>query len=504
MTTSFGSVLSLAILFLSLTACGGSPSVGSENTETDPPVTETPPSDETPNDPVAPILSIANSASYEGNSGTTSQLNFTLNLDKPSSSEITTRFNTEDMTATAGTSDYAQVEGQLTFNPGETTKQISVFLYGDDRFEGSETITLGLSDTSDNVTLDRSQATGIILDDDIATTDSSLPELPGGIISTSAAQKPVPQAILDNPFLTGFMVIDDWSHIEPSEGVFDWSHIDSEIERARTADKVIRMSIHTGGDSVPDWVFENYPDITRIISYDKATNEQLWIASFWDPAFIELKNRLYQALGERYNNEPVVFAMSASMIDPHTGDWTFEVETEAQIQSYYDAGFTEETFKNAYKTLIDNAMTAFENKYVVSAAGHIPSPLSSDKLGAIFEVLDYAYTTYGNQLQIARGSLNANIPDIVNLPANHPWQSMVRYSPNAIGQFVWSASNDPNYQMNGKVPYDESEINTVFLNTIEKGERYNLHWIEVWIADLVNEDLQAEVEYAATLFNQDQ
>ncbi|CAM3560244.1 Calx-beta domain-containing protein [Kibdelosporangium persicum] len=67
-----------------------------------------------------------------------------LSLDAPSRSPITVQYRTSDGTATAP-ADYAAVNGEVTFAPGETRKQITVRIVEDDYGEYDETFTVTLS-----------------------------------------------------------------------------------------------------------------------------------------------------------------------------------------------------------------------------------------------------------------------------------------------------------------------------------------------------------------------
>ncbi|MEC4813836.1 MAG: Calx-beta domain-containing protein [Scytonema sp. PMC 1069.18] len=66
--------------------------------------------------------------------------NFTVTLSAASGRTITVNYGTADGTATLADNDYTSVAGTLTFNPGETTKTISVATTGDTKVEGAETL----------------------------------------------------------------------------------------------------------------------------------------------------------------------------------------------------------------------------------------------------------------------------------------------------------------------------------------------------------------------------
>ena len=84
-----------------------------------------------------PTLSINDVSVNEGDSGT-STLTFTATLSAASNLTVTVNFATADFTATAG-ADYQAATGGLIFNPGETTKTVSVTAIGDVINEEDET-----------------------------------------------------------------------------------------------------------------------------------------------------------------------------------------------------------------------------------------------------------------------------------------------------------------------------------------------------------------------------
>jgi uncharacterized repeat protein (TIGR01451 family) len=110
-----------------------------------------------------PSLSIDDPSTTEGQSGT-KILNFTVTLSAQSNLTVTLNFATADNTATAG-SDYVSTSGAVTFNPGETSKQIPVTINGDTSFEPGEALTMNLTNPV-NATISKAVGVGLILNDD--------------------------------------------------------------------------------------------------------------------------------------------------------------------------------------------------------------------------------------------------------------------------------------------------------------------------------------------------
>ncbi|MEP1079566.1 Ig-like domain-containing protein [Leptolyngbya sp. PL-A3] len=115
------------------------------------------------NSPV-PSLAINDPSIAEGNSGTRN-LNFTVALSAVSNQIITVQYATVAESAIAN-GDYTPRAGILTFNPGETTKTVSVPILGDTDYESDETFRVVLSNPS-NATLIKEIGIGKIINDDV-------------------------------------------------------------------------------------------------------------------------------------------------------------------------------------------------------------------------------------------------------------------------------------------------------------------------------------------------
>jgi hypothetical protein len=119
-------------------------------------------------DDLPPQLTIHDVTQAEGDAGT-SAFTFTVDLSGPSGKTITVHYATADGTAAAG-SDYVAADGSLTFDPGESSRTITVAVDGDTTFEPDETFFVRLSNPV-NATIAGAGAgtgTGTITDDDPA------------------------------------------------------------------------------------------------------------------------------------------------------------------------------------------------------------------------------------------------------------------------------------------------------------------------------------------------
>ncbi|MFL6334996.1 MAG: Calx-beta domain-containing protein [Pyrinomonadaceae bacterium] len=138
---------------LTLSSPGGGAALGTQSTAT---LTIT--------DDDVPALSVNDVSVIEGNAGTT-DATFTVSLSIPSWQTVIVNYETAD--GTAGAADYTATSGTVTFNPGQTSKTVTVQVKGDTTDEPDETFSFNLGSPT-NATISDDQGIGTIKDDDDA------------------------------------------------------------------------------------------------------------------------------------------------------------------------------------------------------------------------------------------------------------------------------------------------------------------------------------------------
>jgi hypothetical protein len=113
-----------------------------------------------------PRISINDVSKKEGRAGHTTLFTFTVTLSAAYDQPVTMSFHTVDGTATTSDNDYVASSGTLTFNPGETTKTITIVVNGDSKKEAAETFFVDLFGNSSNSLFANSRGIGTILNDD--------------------------------------------------------------------------------------------------------------------------------------------------------------------------------------------------------------------------------------------------------------------------------------------------------------------------------------------------
>ncbi len=114
----------------------------------------------------SPSLSVGDVIVTEGNAGTTAAT-FNVSLLPASGQTVTVNYAAADGTATSASGDYAATSGTLTFDPGQTSKTVTVNVNGDATPEAHETFFVNLSGAA-NATVSDNQGQGTVNNDDTA------------------------------------------------------------------------------------------------------------------------------------------------------------------------------------------------------------------------------------------------------------------------------------------------------------------------------------------------
>jgi probable HAF family extracellular repeat protein len=218
----------------------------------------------TDDDPT-PTIQITNVTAPEPNPGASTSFTFIVSLTNPSSSQITVNYatDTNGATATGGAScgggvDFISVPSTgLTFSAGETSKQVSVTVCGDNSLEPDETFFVNLSGNSANSVLPaNTKGTGTIT-----------PQAP--TIFTEAAGPTCPAgncaiAIDSVTFVRApFKLTNDWN-LTPSDRATRIILVTSNLgmTQANLASGI--LSVHIDGSAIPPENIENVGTVTGV------------------------------------------------------------------------------------------------------------------------------------------------------------------------------------------------------------------------------------------------
>ena len=208
----------------------------------------------------------------------------------------------------------------------------------------------------------------------ISVAEATVPPIPKGIFSAPAAEaNGFPDQILNDRRIVGLDIIDEWANVEATEGVYDWSFMDSELAKAAAHGKKVLFGILAGGINVPDWLLADYPDIQTFSfidpnPYSPTYGQELTMPVYWDPTFLAKKIALIQAAGTHFAANPNIVVVGCAFTNSTTEDWGIP-NSPQDIANWQRAGYTTDLMVNAGQTIIDATMAAFPNQWVTTGIG---------------------------------------------------------------------------------------------------------------------------------------
>ena len=221
------------------------------------------------NDDKLPGLSIDPDSGPEGDSGSTSTLDFRIALNQPAAMDVRVNWSTTDGTATAG-SDYAARSGTLTIPSGSTFGSVSVTITGDDISEADETFMVTISSPAGAAIIGgaTAAATGTIENDDLQ------------VVTVTAMKERVDEGDAAVFMLTRSGYTDE--ELEVHFPYYQGGHRTSQSATFEVGATTTEVSLPTTEDSIVNYPPEKEYRVELLGDDQYGNNDRVWEAG--DPA----------------------------------------------------------------------------------------------------------------------------------------------------------------------------------------------------------------------------
>jgi hypothetical protein len=316
--------------------------------------------------------------------------------------------------------------------------------------------------------------------------------VPRGVFSIANFSAPVSGRVLTNPDVDGVSLRQLWSEIEPTEGVFDFSYLDSTIATCASYGKQVLVRIGTMG-ARPAWVDEAVRNNGGLFFNFLDGDVPTTIPVFWDPTYLAKKSALIAALGAHFTNNPTITIVVASFANATSEDWNVPHTPEYVLQ-WQELGYTSALMVDAGAQIIDATMNAFPNQFVTLAEGGSGN-LDPDFTYVARNAIANARSLYPGRLIVQRNALSVCIPE----PPGEEfevWNLLWISQPDVAGQMLFTCHDDPTYQVNCGVPIDPAQA---LMNAVDRGVEYGMKYIEIYQSDVTY--TPDAITYAHNLLN---
>ncbi|MFQ5456599.1 MAG: beta-galactosidase [Nitrospirota bacterium] len=227
-----------------------------------------------------------------------------------------------------------------------------------------------------------------------------------GIYLLGGVDHPVSNKLIAMPDIKGSSIRARWKNIEPSEGKYNWSYLDTEIKKAKAHKKSVTLRILTGVWS-PDWLYKKgtsqFVFMDRNPLHKRTYGKSLRMPIPWDESYLKAWEVFIMAMGNRFGKDPAVVmvhlsgptCLTAEMNLPHKKD---------NLSQWERTGYSPEKLIYAWQRSIDVFAQAFPNKPIVLNLAR--RAIYDDRV--IKEVISYGSKKYGQRFLIQMNALMAD------------------------------------------------------------------------------------------------
>ena len=207
----------------------------------------------------------------------------------------------------------------------------------------------------------------------------------GDSLSGTSAKEKSDLLAFQNPVVDGVYLRDDWNSIEPTEGVYNWNYLDSQVAVADAAHKKIEISVQAGVHT-PPWVFADGAQQFHTITTETAQGnfcKSAVVPVPWDPIFLTKWTAFINAFAAHYANNSNVAVVKITGINittdetvapQETGETVTEgnnakgsngtCQTNNDVSEWVADGYTGQKVFTAWKTIATAFATAFPHQYL--------------------------------------------------------------------------------------------------------------------------------------------
>ena len=215
------------------------------------------------------------------------------------------------------------------------------------------------------------------------TPSQPLPTYPLGLTSVNNLESSTPPGsffdgkLFDNrtytnPSVAGLTFRTSWADIEPSQGNFVWTKLDTVFNQAEKNNKWVELVL-IPGFGTPAWALQGVQTSTFSIIYGPGKGQQLVMPLPWDQTYLERWFTFLKAVSGRYQSRPSFIKIAADGPTSITGEMTLP-DTPTDLCTWVQVGYSSDRIIGAWKQVFTHYAQIFPRQYF-SLALYPPLPI---------------------------------------------------------------------------------------------------------------------------------
>ena len=332
---------------------------------------------------------------------------------------------------------------------------------------------------------------------------------PNGLVVVITS-KPESQSLdlgpVSNSHMSGVDLQIHWNEIEPVEGQLNWSKVDALFDAAQSAHRWVQLSIYPGFFT-PDWALEGVKTDVFTIQYGPYMGRAQRLPMPWDALYLNHWFAFLKKVSERYGKLPAFKMIAADGPTSVSPEFTLP-NAPAEFRQWQNDGYRPSKYVGAWRQVFQFYAAEFPNQYISLSVG---GGLSINEQGKI----DPGEHQRTKQAVVEQGIALVGRRFALELDDVHAGQGARQPNSQLEDQFVigYNGRVITGFQMKTSAKYAskgmgaEGEPPLALRKSIDFAMERNsagqhVNYLEFYAPDVLADEMQADLEYAASLFAQ--
>ena len=177
-----------------------------------------------------------------------------------------------------------------------------------------------------------------------------------------------------NPNISGLTFRTSWADVEPAEGKYIWTKLDTVFDQAEKNSKWVELVI-IPGFGTPPWALQGVQTAIFNVKYGPGKGEPLSLPLPWDQTYLNRWFAFLKAVSARYQNRPSFIKIAADGPTSVTAEMSLPNESE-DLCTWIKVGYTSDRLIGAWQQVFTNYAQIFPRQYF-SLALYPPPPIVS-------------------------------------------------------------------------------------------------------------------------------
>ncbi|MDX2172200.1 MAG: T9SS type A sorting domain-containing protein [Bacteroidota bacterium] len=321
-----------------------------------------------------------------------------------------------------------------------------------------------------------------------------------GVYYLGTSDIAIPQSTYNNPNISGVVCRFRWKNLEPFPGVFNWSFIDGEIQKATIANKKICIQPL----DAPNWIStslgaQGYNYVDGNVNHPTYGQVLTNVVPF-DSIYLSRVRNLLLQLSIKYANNPTVSyinAIGGQISRGMPNDVVTDTTTMATAPFWSTYNYNADSVAIEMNSMIDYYMTLFPTTPLWCSVDYVSfeqqaSNRARNYLASLYT--NHGIQNYPDRFGLWREDIAGCNPNLSTLTTTSHWYIMQQNPCRTGAQMLWNVQDGP-VRMNqcGILPNTKS---VVLDSAVNKGIALGMRYIEIYGSDVSDTSLISSIQQA--------